>query len=432
METRAVLETIERHLSAPLSADWLAKEAGYSTWHFLRMFTAKMQMPLGEYILDRRLKTVLYHISQGEKAVDAALEYGFDTYAGFYKAFVRTYGCSPRKYRQLYGAKLDKPILTEALKSNMTHLQIKALLAKHYALNEEPTVIDIPIMNSRKISDSAWHIGEKHTLKRSKNPRVFQKNIHIAKALSSQKLQGALPIKTLYDEDFFCEDETFFMLAKRIPGRPLYQEECFGYAEGYGQALARLHKALQALDKVIPCDDRNIYQEVIEYALPRAMKQAAQWQMKLPESFFQELQDSLPILQEIPVQIIHRDPNPDNILFENGHFTGFVDFDLSQRSIRLFDVCYLTTGVLSEIILDNAKLDKWLAFFKAVLLFYNNDNPLTEKEKQAVFETLCAIELICIAYFGEIDTPDMKYLAQINRQMFEFIVANRAFIENIF
>jgi crossover junction endodeoxyribonuclease RuvC len=30
------------------------------------------------------------------------LEYGFDTYAGFYRAFVKMYGCSPKKYLSIY------------------------------------------------------------------------------------------------------------------------------------------------------------------------------------------------------------------------------------------------------------------------------------------------------------------------------------------
>ena len=33
--------------------------------------------------------------SQAVKAIDVVLS-GFDTYTGFYKAFVKMYGCSPR------------------------------------------------------------------------------------------------------------------------------------------------------------------------------------------------------------------------------------------------------------------------------------------------------------------------------------------------
>jgi serine/threonine protein kinase len=46
--------------------------------------------------------------------------------------------------------------------------------------------------------------------------------------------------------------------------------------------------------------------------------------------------------------IIHRDPNPSNIMFENGEVTGFIDFVISERNVRLFDPCYCATGILSE------------------------------------------------------------------------------------
>jgi len=45
-----------------------------------------------------RLDAALQEMAMGAKAVDVAFDYGFDTYAGFYKAFVRMYGISPKKY----------------------------------------------------------------------------------------------------------------------------------------------------------------------------------------------------------------------------------------------------------------------------------------------------------------------------------------------
>jgi len=428
----AVLETIEENLTAPLTADWLAKEAGYSTWHFCRLFAAKMQMSLREYILDRRLKSVLYHIGQGEKAVEAALLYGFDTYAGFYKAFKRAYGASPSKYRRLYGTTCEKPTAIEEVKGKMTHAQIKALLKKHYSLVGENKVSDVLIMHGAKVADDVWNIDNRAVFKQAENPRGFQKNIHIANALKTQGLRAALPIKTIEGEDFFKEDEAFFMLAEKIPGQPLGATAFFTHGEDYGRALAKLHKAFLALDKVILCDDRDILQEVREWALPQSERQAKQWEMKLPQGFFEEIAAGIGILGELPVQIIHRDPNPDNILFENGQFSGFIDFDLSQRSIRLFDVCYCATGALSAMVWVDELREKWPLLLKDILLAYHKENPLTKKEQQAVFYVICAIQMICTAYFGGIDSKDMKRLAKINRQMFEFIAEQRKTIEQIF
>jgi len=35
-------------------------------------------------------------------------------------------------------------------------------------------------------------------------------------------------------------------------------------------------------------------------------------------------------------------------LFDGGEVSGFIDFDLSEINVRLWDVCYCATGILSE------------------------------------------------------------------------------------
>ena len=37
-----------------------------------------------------------------------------------------------------------------------------------------------------------------------------------------------------------------------------------------------------------------------------------------------------------------------NFLFQEGSFSGYIDFDLSQKNIRIFDLCYFLAGLLAE------------------------------------------------------------------------------------
>lgn len=37
--------------------------------------------------------------------IDVELRYGFETHAGFYKAFVREFGCTPTQYLKLHRVK---------------------------------------------------------------------------------------------------------------------------------------------------------------------------------------------------------------------------------------------------------------------------------------------------------------------------------------
>jgi len=99
---KASLEYIERNLKTDITIEELARTAHYSAYHFCRVFSSVMGSSVGHYILKRRLDHALAEIAGGRKAVDVVLDYGFDTYAGFYKAFVRMYGCSPKKYLAIY------------------------------------------------------------------------------------------------------------------------------------------------------------------------------------------------------------------------------------------------------------------------------------------------------------------------------------------
>lgn len=44
----------------------------------------------------------VYEMNGKISKTDIAFEFGFDTYAGFYKAFKREFGCSPSKFAKSY------------------------------------------------------------------------------------------------------------------------------------------------------------------------------------------------------------------------------------------------------------------------------------------------------------------------------------------
>jgi len=87
---KSSLEYIEQNLKTDITADELAEMANYSSGHYCRMFAQTMDSTVGSYILKRRLDHALAEIASGRKAIGVVHEYGFDTYAGFYKAFVKT------------------------------------------------------------------------------------------------------------------------------------------------------------------------------------------------------------------------------------------------------------------------------------------------------------------------------------------------------
>ncbi|MDR3086129.1 MAG: AraC family transcriptional regulator, partial [Christensenellaceae bacterium] len=99
---------IERNIKAKISVRELAAMAGYSERQFGSLFLRATGLPPYGYMLKRRLFHAIVEICAGRAAVDAAAEYGFGSYAGLYKTFVRGYGCSPRLFFALYGRQIPK------------------------------------------------------------------------------------------------------------------------------------------------------------------------------------------------------------------------------------------------------------------------------------------------------------------------------------
>jgi AraC family transcriptional regulator len=93
------LDIIDNRLTEGITPQELAKECGYSTVHFSRLFSRVTRITLMAYVTRRKLQYALYDVSCGEKIIDIAMKYGFETHAGFTKAFKKCFGYPPSLYR---------------------------------------------------------------------------------------------------------------------------------------------------------------------------------------------------------------------------------------------------------------------------------------------------------------------------------------------
>ena len=93
------LQYIDAHLGEPLDTELLAARAGFSPYHFSRVFHFNVGYTVMVYVRLRRLACAAAELSEGGKIIDIALAYGFETHSGFSKAFRRHYGSSPETYR---------------------------------------------------------------------------------------------------------------------------------------------------------------------------------------------------------------------------------------------------------------------------------------------------------------------------------------------
>lgn len=407
------IDYMEEHLDAELEPLELARRAGFSLYHYYRLFREALGMSLGQYLTRRRLLHGVYAIHKGSSGIDAALRYGFDTYAGFYRAFRREFGCTPSEFLEAGRGKapIRVNLMQEAQKMVTKKKAAKVLQAWNLPQAE---ITDIYYENGQR-SESAYYVGSELVLKFTGNLARVKTHIALSRAMAEQALPAAEPVATVDGRDYVDDGELYFYLTRRLPGKQLAPRAVFepGRAYKLGALIGRLHRALRQVEPLVV--DADLLETVEGWALPGA-KEA----LGLPENFWQRFRERLTELYpQLPRQVIHRDPNPGNIIGD-GERWGFVDFELSQRNARLYDPCYAATAVLSE--LKREDWECWPEIYREILRGYDSEARLTAAERAAAPCLVMANQLVCVAWFAEQD----KYaeLLKINVEMTRFLAQN--------
>lgn len=416
MDNRAMiqrsLDYIEDNLQTEITAAELAEMAHISLFHYYRLFQQATGLPVMQYILRRRLLYGIYAMKQGSTKIDAALRFGFDTYAGFYKAFCREFGATPSEF--LKSCRVKRPYRINLQKEEhmtVTHKKA-ALILKHWNLDSE-IITDIYYEGTGNKNDSACYVGEEFVLKYTANLGKLKNHMDVSKAIESIGLLAAVLVETADGQEYVQDGELYFYLTKRLPGKQMVSHS-FGEGDGrfVGEIIGQLHLALSKVDACI--SDADLLSTVRDWALPKA-KEA----ISLPDGFCKEYLNTFAALYpKLPRQIIHRDPNPGNIICADDQW-GFIDFDLSERNVRIYDPCYAATAVLSECFGKDD--EKWMEMYRNIICGYDSVAHLTDDERKAVPYVILANQLVCVAWFAGQD----KYaeLFKTNKRMTEWLLS---------
>jgi len=409
------MDYMEEHLKAEIVIEELSKMAGYSEYHFCQLFQMVTGLSVKQYLVCRRLKHAVYEISRGVKKQEAAYGYGFDTYAGFYKAFYREYGMSPSEYQKVY--RTSFPYRVNLLQEGkiMISKKIMEKLLAHWGM-ENCRVSNVYYEGSNQVSENEFQIGEDAVLKVSGLPGGLKRHMEIAEALDKAGLQAALPMATKAGELLVQEGDVYAILCRRVYGAKMSGKDMFASCDEaaayrFGTLIGKLHLALEKLDAGL-CKENKLYDTVQDWALPVTQKK-----INLPQELVMEYQKQFGgIYEKLPKQIIHRNMNLSYVYLDGEEMVGVTDFELSEYSIRLFDVCYAATGILSENFADTEEtMKKWLLLYQNIVKGYNAVIKLTEEEKNALPYVVFSIQLICVAYFA--DKEEFKELAKVNEAM---------------
>ncbi|MBR6595850.1 MAG: helix-turn-helix domain-containing protein [Oscillospiraceae bacterium] len=424
MDNRRIIQEslnyIEDNLQTEITAAELAEKAGFSLFHFYRLFQQATGLPVMQYILRRRLLHGVYAMKQGRSKTDASLLYGFDTYAGFYKAFCREFGATPSEFLASSRAKRPWRIdITKEETMTITHKKAARIL-KHWDLENEE-ITDIYYEGTGNKNDNACYVGQEYILKYTANLGKLKKHIEVSLALESIGLMSAVPVSAADGARYIQEEGIYFYLTRRLPGKQLTAHR-FGQGDGrfVGEIIGQLHLALRQIDDCVT--EADLLATVRDWALPRGKEI-----LGLSEDFCRDYIETFgELYPKLPRQIIHRDPNPGNIIRADDQW-GFIDFELAERNARIYDPCYAATAVLSETFgRDN---EKWLEIFRDIIRGYDSVATLTEAERQAIPYVILANQLVCVAWFSEQE----KYaeIFETNKKMTAWLISRFAELKNI-
>lgn len=95
-----VIKYINENITNKVSLDDLSKEFGYSKWHLCRKFKQFTGTSFVSYVNDKKISLAALEILNGEKIIDVAMKYGYESVGGFNKAFLTKYGLSPKTLKK--------------------------------------------------------------------------------------------------------------------------------------------------------------------------------------------------------------------------------------------------------------------------------------------------------------------------------------------
>lgn len=98
---QASIDYIEEHLTESLEIGDVARQAALSPFYYQRIFGALCGMTVGDYIRARRMTLAAQELSvPGQRVIDAAMKYGYDSPDSFARAFQRFHGLTPSQARE--------------------------------------------------------------------------------------------------------------------------------------------------------------------------------------------------------------------------------------------------------------------------------------------------------------------------------------------
>lgn len=291
------------------------------------------------------------------------------------------------KFYHLSDSSIRRILLREKRKAEKMNTEWEKILS---AWGMEPADIE-------QKYPTVWEINHQYMLKEYENPKSLERNVQSLTALSECGAPVAGIIKTLDGENHTETDGKYWLMTAKLPGSRRTDIREPGTAYKMGETIARLHVFFRECEQKITFWDNSLLDEM-EGWIKQALQENA-WEPVSEQEYLSVTAQLRSVYDRLPKQLIHRDVHFGNFLFLDGEFSGYIDFDLSQRNIRIFDLGYFLAGLLTGE--SGAKLeeDEWLRIVYDVISGYESVSKLKREEKAALVPVMESIEILFAAYF---------------------------------
>lgn len=278
-----------------------------------------------------------------------------------------------------------------------------------------------------QIYSTAWDISNQYVLKIYEDLGLLKRNITMLHALHDSGIPVARIIPLYDGRDYLEYHESYCILMDKLPGKNLVNisQKPAELSYQMGTVLGRLHLGFQRCEGRITFWNNSLLDELNGWIQESFLING--WNYITKEDFDDTVHTLSQLYDELPKQLIHRDVHFGNFLFDQGTFSGYIDFDLSQRNIRIFDIAYFLLGLLADKEYNRLSDDSWLIIVQETIRGYEEYISLLDYEKIALPTVMKCIELLFVAYFtNERDPARAKDAADI----FNFVLTHNEIIRD--
>ena len=285
-------------------------------------------------------------------------------------------------------------------------------ILQHWGLDN---AVVTPIMTENTIEQTTWDIDGIYILKRYRNIGDLSQGVRFTELLTPHKIPVVAFIPT--KDGQLTSPDGLHCLMTKLPGKhaDFYREPHL--AVEMGRELARLHVALSDVESKIECYDSNLLEDWQKKIMP-SLSGFPDEAVKKVDSFFCEA------YHKLPRQLIHRDVHLYNVLFDKGCLSGWLDFDIGQRNVRIFDIAYLLTGLLIGNIHEPEKVKTWYKVCSELLRGYDEVNLLSKDERNALPVLMILIEFLFVWFWNERGNKEQRDIAG---ELAEWLYENEIF-----